>query len=232
MHQRPPRARLTALTAAAIAALTAAFCAALAIGGHAARTSAPAPAATRVTAVAAAVVSRGTPPRAYTVRPGDTLSGIAARLCGQARDWTGIYHASRGTVGPDPNQITAGERLAIACYDPPALLSLGRAAPRPAARTAARAAALPATGTYSYTALENLWITAGGPAWAAPHAASIAICESGGNPRAYNPSGATGLFQILGSVVPGNLDDPYVNALNAVAKFKAAGDTFSAWVCK
>lgn len=96
----------------------------------------------------------------------------------------------------------------------------------------APAAALARAGTYSYTGLESLWESAGGPAWAAPKAAEIGTCESGGNPQAYNSSGATGVWQILGSVVPGNLNDPYVNALNAVAKFRASGDTFAQWVCQ
>ncbi len=85
---------------------------------------------------------------------------------------------------------------------------------------------------YSYAGLEALWISAGGPSWAAAHAASIAECESGGNVYAHNPSGATGLWQILGSVVGGNLYNPYANAANAVAKFKASGDTFAQWVCR
>lgn len=85
---------------------------------------------------------------------------------------------------------------------------------------------------YSYAGLRALWMAAGGPAWAASHAASIAMCESGGNVYAHNPSGATGLWQILGSVVGGNLYNPYTNAANAVAKFRASGGNFSAWVCR
>jgi len=88
-----------------------------------------------------------------------------------------------------------------------------------------------AAGHFSFTALEALWERAGGPSWAASQAASIAECESGGNPRAYNPSGASGLWQILGQPVPGNIFDPLVNAENAVAKFRASGDTFAQWVC-
>jgi hypothetical protein len=104
----------------------------------------------------------------------------------------------------------------------------------PAATTAPAQtpAAVSVSGPLTTSEVESLWEQAGGPAWAAPKAAEIAYCESGYNPDAYNPSGATGLWQILGSVVPGNLDDPSVNALNAVAKFKASGDTFSAWVCQ
>jgi len=87
-------------------------------------------------------------------------------------------------------------------------------------------------GHYSYGGLEQLWVAAGGPAWAASAAAAVAECESGGNPYAYNPSGATGLWQILGAVVGGDLRNPYTNAANAVAKFKASGDTWAQWVCK
>lgn len=87
-------------------------------------------------------------------------------------------------------------------------------------------------GTYSFTGLENLWVSAGGPAWAESAAASVAECESGGRADAFNPSGATGLWQILGAVVGGNLDNPYTNALNAVSKFKASGDSWAQWVCK
>jgi hypothetical protein len=87
-------------------------------------------------------------------------------------------------------------------------------------------------GVFSFAGLERLWESAGGPAWAAPAAASIAECESGGNPVAYNPSGATGVWQILGSVVPGDLTNPYVNAANAVSKFRTSGNTFAQWVCQ
>jgi len=84
----------------------------------------------------------------------------------------------------------------------------------------------------SYAGLEALWESAGGPAWAAPHAAEIAECESGGNQMATNPySGAAGYWQILGQVVGGWIYDPYVNARNAVAKFNASGQTFAQWVC-
>ena len=72
------------------------------------------------------------------------------------------------------------------------------------------------------------------PGESMPHAQAVEIarCESSFNPRAYNPSGATGVWQILGAVLPGDLTNPSVNAANAVAKFKAAGDSFAPWVCQ
>ncbi len=81
--------------------------------------------------------------------------------------------------------------------------------------------------------LEGLWTGAGGPGAGTAHvAAAIALAESGGNPRAFNPSGASGLWQILGAVDPRDqpfLFNPQVNAREAVLKYRGAGG-FSPWV--
>lgn len=82
--------------------------------------------------------------------------------------------------------------------------------------------------TYSYAQLEGLWIKAGGPRDKAPLMAAIAEAESGGNSDAHNPSGASGLWQILGNPFPGNPFDPATNARMAVAKYKSQG--LGAWV--
>ena len=116
------------------------------------------------------------------------------------------------------------------------------AAAQSAAQQALRAAASPApasvppasspapAGDLSFGQLEALWVSAGGPASQQSEAATVAMCESGGNPDAENSSGASGLWQILGQVVAGNIFDPMVNAENAVAKYNAAGG-WSPWVC-
>ena len=78
----------------------------------------------------------------------------------------------------------------------------------------------------TYSQLEQLWIQAGGSPTLAPYAAATAIVESGGDPTAYNSSGATGLWQIEypGSDVLGyssaQLDNPLDNAKAAVALSK------------
>lgn len=84
-------------------------------------------------------------------------------------------------------------------------------------------------GTFSYGQLEGLWDQAGGAPGAAALMAAIAEAESGGNPSAQNPSGATGLWQILGDPFPGNAFDPLTNARMAVAKY-AGGSGLGAWV--
>jgi hypothetical protein len=81
---------------------------------------------------------------------------------------------------------------------------------------------------YSFTQLEALWTRAGGPKNMAPVMAAIALAESSGDSNAHNPSGASGLWQILGNPFPGNAFDPLTNARMAVAKWRSQG--LQAWV--
>jgi Lysozyme like domain len=84
---------------------------------------------------------------------------------------------------------------------------------------------------FTYAQLEGLWIKAGGPSSLAATMAAVAEAESSGCSVAYNSSGATGLWQILGAVDPADqahLTDPAVNAKEAVAKYKSQG--LKAWV--
>jgi LysM repeat protein len=62
--------------------------------------------------------------RMYTVRSGNTLSGIAKRFYGHGSDWAYLYHVNKSTIGKDPNLIFAGERLAVPT-DPPASVRNG-----------------------------------------------------------------------------------------------------------
>jgi hypothetical protein len=49
--------------------------------------------------------------RTYTVRQGDTLSGIAAKL--GIADWRRLYEANRAVIGADPNRIFPGQVLVV-----------------------------------------------------------------------------------------------------------------------
>ena len=87
-------------------------------------------------------------PGSYTIRPGDTLSQIAARAYGSAADWPAIWRANRRQV-PDPDLIPAGQRLALPSSPqvPPWLARAAlaaTAATRPAPAAPAGAAAAPA----------------------------------------------------------------------------------------
>ncbi|MGX1311234.1 nucleoid-associated protein YgaU [Streptomyces calvus] len=59
---------------------------------------------------AAGHTDRGASRGEYTVRAGDTLSGIAAR---HGVSWQRLYEANRSVVGDDPDVIVPGQRLDV-----------------------------------------------------------------------------------------------------------------------
>ena len=69
--------------------------------------------------VAAAPKTVARPVSRYAVRPGDTLSGIAARFAVRG-GWPVLYAANRPLIGPDPNVIRAGTVLVLLGGAPPA----------------------------------------------------------------------------------------------------------------
>lgn len=81
-------------------------------------------------------------------------------------------------------------------------------------------------GTYRENQLASLWISVGGPRSIAHLMSAIAMAESGGHADARNASGATGLWQILGAVIPSDqhsLTNPIVNAREALLKYRLQG---------
>ena len=61
-------------------------------------------------ATTAATPTRGS---SYTVRAGDTLSGIAQRAYGDQSQWQKIYNANHQVIGANPNVIVPGQVLYI-----------------------------------------------------------------------------------------------------------------------
>ncbi len=168
--------------------------------------------------------------RTYTVKSGDTLSGIAKRLYGQASAWPWLYHVN-GAVVADAGVIYAGQVLNVPLE--PAAGFAAHSAPKGDAPYRPRHAAAPAhavapmaqNGTYSYAALETLWIQAGGDPAHEAFAACIAEHESGGNPGAVSPTSDYGLWQEHND--PAALD-PVVSARTAV-QMSSDGTSWSAW---
>jgi len=62
--------------------------------------------------VAAAPKTVARPDSRYAVRPGDTLSGIAARFAVPG-GWPALYAANRPLIGPDPDTIRPGTVLVL-----------------------------------------------------------------------------------------------------------------------
>ena len=175
-------------------------------------------------------------PGSYTVRPGDTLSVIAARGYGNAADWPAVWWANRRQV-PDPAMITAGERLHLpgSPQVPPwlarAALAALAAPPAPAAPVSAGPAAPAAPAPASRPAPAS----PGGVNWAA-----IAACESGGNWSASTGNGFYGGLQFTEQTWLGYGGGRYAPSANlatpaqqiAVARQVLAGQGIGAWpVC-
>jgi len=151
--------------------------------------------------------------RTYTVRPGDTLSGIAEQFYGNAADWTTIYNDNRSVI-QDPNDIYAGEVLQLP-NDPAPATTASTYTPKHVAATVLTSAAT-LSGTLGCTDLEELWQAAGGSQSEAFTAAEIAMAESGGNQYATGTVGERGYWQINPDHGSLSTYDPMGNAKAAV----------------
>ena len=132
---------------------------------------------------------------AYTVVSGDTLSRISARFCGTSSDYLSLAGASGIT---NPNLIYPGQTIKLKCHAAP--LQLTVASNGGAHRSATSHADDRAPGRH---ALPGRHAAPGGnvsTAGLGGFEACVISRESGGNPRAVNPSsGAGGLYQFLPS---------------------------------
>jgi hypothetical protein len=173
----------------------------------------------------------------YTIRPGDTLSAIAARTYGSAADWPAIWWANRRQV-PDPDMITTRQRLTLpGSHQVPPWLARAALAAEAAARSApaAPAAAAPAAPAASAQASRPAPAFSGGVNWSA-----IAACESGGNWAADTGNGFYGGLQFTEQTWLGYGGGQYASSANlatpaqqiAVAGRVLAGQGIGAWpVC-
>ena len=203
-----------------------------------ARTSAAAPARP------AARVQAG---RSYTVRTGDTLSGIAERFYGHAGDWPYLYRVNRGTVS-DPDLIYTGEALRVPT-DPAASVLTGSYRPRHA--RAARSTAAPASSSspssagqqavvtsssgrgvsctgsggtlkpLNYGAIVTFLTARGYSGNAASGIAGNIYAESGGNPESVGDGGGglIGWTPLPGGYVTGNPAADLQTQLTAILAF-------------
>jgi LysM repeat protein len=181
--------------------------------------------------------SRSGADHSYTVRAGDTLSGIAQRFYGSADEWHGLFAANHAEIS-DPSLIYVGQQLRLPRHLPAGISTTAYTARHASSAAADSGAAASDTsqaatttslsGTLSCTGLEQLWLDAGGSPAAEVTAASIAMAESGGNQFATGTVGERGYWQI--NPVNGALStyDPYGNARAAVI-MSADGTNWSPW---
>ena len=196
----------------------------------------------------AAILPAHSAGRSYTVRPGDSLSGIAQRLYGNAGDWRWLYQANRSKIH-NPWFIYPGQVLSVP-HGPPSSRATHRTdgdgdgdgdrtdhhspyKPRHSRGGSSGGGHGQGTGhrlsgTLNCRGLEALWRSAGGASWAAVTAASVAMAESGGHQYATGAAGERGYWQI--NPVNGALStyNAYGNARAAVIMSRD-GTNWSPW---
>jgi LysM repeat protein len=171
-------------------------------------------------------------PASYTVRPGDSLSAIAAHAYGSGADWPAVWWANRHQVA-NPDVIAVGQRLSLpASGKVPAWM----------ARAALAASGAPAPATPVSTPQADpapvqapAPSASGGAGWSA-----IAACESGGNWSADTGNGFYGGLQFTQQTWLAYGGGQYASSANqasesqqiAVAEQVLAGQGIGAWpVC-
>jgi LysM repeat protein len=160
--------------------------------------------------------------RTYTVRPGDTLSGIAQEFYGNPADWTTIYDDNLSVI-QNPNDIYVGEVLQI----PAGNTSAATYTPKHAEASVLTSSAS-LSGTLSCSQLEELWQEGGGSQAEAFTAAEIAMAESGGNQYATGTVGERGYWQINPDHGSLSTYDPLGNAQAAVI-ISSDGTNWTPW---
>jgi LysM repeat protein len=174
-------------------------------------------------------------PASYTVRPGDSLTAIAARGYGSAADWPAVWWANRQQVA-NPNVIAAGQRLRLpATGQVPAWMArAARAASAGTAPVASGSAPSPGPATPAQAATPAP-ASSDGVNWSA-----IAACESGGNWNANTGNGFYGGLQFTEQTWLAYGGGQYAPSANlasaaqqiAVAERVLAGQGIGAWpVC-
>jgi LysM repeat protein len=130
--------------------------------------------------------------RTYTVRTGDTLSGIAQQFYGHASDWQWLDHINQAKIS-DPNLIYTGQVFSVPA-DPPASVRDGTYQARHAASAAATSTvdnqspgSSSATSAAATSAAATSASATGAPATGAPagHGVSCSGSASGMVPANY-----------------------------------------------
>lgn len=130
-------------------------------------------------------------PKEYTVRLGNTLSGIAAKQCRNSNDWPGIYDANKKIIGSNPNLIRVGQKIEVVC-EPQAKL------PDPPAKIDAQFAKTANTGSLQ-SQIERLGYTSS-EAYTMAYTALFLYRDG------YSAAGAAGVVSCIAGESAGNVE--------------------------
>jgi Transglycosylase-like domain/LysM domain len=172
-------------------------------------------------------------PASYTVRPGESLSAIAAYAYGSAADWPAVWWANRRQVA-NPNVLAAGQLLRLPARSQVAAW-MARAASAAIPGTAPAAPESASQAGPAAPVQAPIPASSDGANWSA-----IAACESGGDWSADTGNGFYGGLQFTEETWLAYGGGQYASSANlasaaqqiAVAQRVLAGQGIGAWpVC-
>ena len=144
--------------------------------------------------------AQGAQPARYTIRSGDSLSSIAAKVYHKQNAWPVLYWANRDKVHW-ANVVSAGQVLKVPVL--PAKIPAAPGQLGPAAAPAAAMASGPVQATAAVSGGTYSGGSAGGTYSGGSAGGSFGACviarESGGNSQVMNSSGHYGLYQFSAS---------------------------------
>jgi len=229
-HSKPSHTGQIAASAGVSGGTLALVATSLLAGGNSPAQAATMPVAhTPASHAGTAVATRKVATEFYTVRSGDTLSSIAQRMYGHSSRWPALWYVNRHKVH-NPNEIRVGQRLELSSWHPRKAWLMEKAKNHiPAAHDVLVSYHTPSSTQHAHhyacgdgdgdgydMPCSQLYGGGGSTGAAAPVSqpattsysagapgsfqACVISAESGGNPRAVNPSsGAGGLYQFLPS---------------------------------
>jgi LysM repeat protein len=180
--------------------------------------------------------------RAYTVRTGDTLSEIAQRFYGHARDWHWLYRVNSSTVS-NPNVITTGQVLSVpadspasatnAAYRPRHAKTASHSSVTVASTAAASGSAVTCSATQgmvpaNYAEIVSFLTAHGYTGIAAAGIAGNIYQESMGNPESVGSGGGglIGWTPLPSGFVTGNPSADLQTQLNALLTYNQQWSQF------
>lgn len=193
-----------------------------------------------------------------TVQPGDSLSAIASKACGNAGDWTGVYSQNSVVVGSNPNLIYPGQKLTFKCDAAAIQTALtSTQAPQPSSSQQTSGSYghpnycgdgdgdgydVPCSSPYNQAASPPTYQQASyssGTSSTYHGSGSMQACiiarESGGNPSIWNNSGHWGLYQFSASTWsahggnPADFGTASIAEQNQIYYNTVAQDGYSDW---
>ena len=133
-----------------------------------------------------------------TIGPGGSLSGIAARDCGNPADWTGIWEQNRREI-PDPDMVYPGQKVRFTCEELTRLLGAADSGADQPSYQGSQSGPVVTTAAVSTSSSAGSYGNVNPASYSSGYQQCVISRESGGQSQIMNSSGHYGLYQFSAS---------------------------------